>query len=335
MMLLSVKKMLNSIMNGIRSDSSRSFDLFRMIRTKLNLLIMLVVIILVIWFVFGTIITIVLGLIAILYYIYSLCDKILFNPYNPIDSRLNISTPDQYGLIYENHYIYTDDSVKIHLFFIKQPKPDQCPTLIYLHGNAGNVGHRLMNAYQLYQSLHCNILLLEYRGYGLSEGKPSESGLCLDALAAINFAEKSQIIDKSKVILFGRSLGGAVAISIAHRILKKLDDHNMLRPCALIIENTFTSVPDISRHLFIDIYYNDPNRSKWIAFLGFALRLIPDFCYKSRFNSIGKIGHINTPTLFLSGLQDELIPSRMMVKLFRFLFRIAFSSIIQRISYIR
>ena len=242
-------------------------------------------------------------------YIYISCDYLLYNPNFPKDSRNNVFTPKFYGLDYEKHFLPTEDNVKIHVQLIKRSSAEErliAPTFVYLHGNAGNIGHRLINAIELYRYIKCNILLVEYRGYGLSEGKPSEKGLYKDVYAALKFLHNRSDICKSKIILFGRSLGGAVAIGTTYRILMS-NQAELIQPSALIIENTFTSVPDISRNLFAG------NSKSMFARL---FRIVPDWFYKSRYSSIEKISKISFPILFISGLSDELIPPNMMSKLF-------------------
>lgn len=90
-------------------------------------------------------------------------------------------------------------------------QPGECaanaPTVLFLHGNAGNIGHRLLNVVGLYQSLHCNIVMLEYRGYGLSQGTPSEEGLYMDARAALDYIASRKDFNHKEIIIFGRSLG--------------------------------------------------------------------------------------------------------------------------------
>ena len=111
------------------------------------------------------------------------------------------------------------DGTQLHLFLVKQSgeKSSKVPTVLYLHGNAGNIGHRLVNVQGLYTSIGCNVALLEYRGYGRSEGTPSEEGLCMDAQAALDFLLTRTDINTEKILVFGRSLGGAVAIDLATR----------------------------------------------------------------------------------------------------------------------
>lgn len=111
---------------------------------------------------------------------------------------------------YESIRFSTADNVSLHLYFISQQifhVRKSSPTIVFFHGNAGNIGHRLQNCYGLYRDLHCNILLVEYRGYGLSEGTPSEKGLYLDAKASLDYLSSRHDIDHSKIIIFGRSLG--------------------------------------------------------------------------------------------------------------------------------
>jgi fermentation-respiration switch protein FrsA (DUF1100 family) len=105
------------------------------------------------------------------------------------------------------------------------------------------MGHRLQNAAGIYQSLQCNVLLVEYRGYGLSTGVPTEKGLFLDARIALDYLYTRHDLDHSQIIIFGRSLGGAVAIDLA------ADAVYGSRIMGLMVENTFTSIPDMAVEL--------------------------------------------------------------------------------------
>ena len=175
---------------------------------------------------------VVFGLTGVLY---KAGDKLLYHPDQPPHSRLFVPTPAMFDLPFDNLFIPSRsvsslhrvtliilifrDGTQLHLFLIKQPgeKSRKVPTLLYLHGNAGNIGHRLINVQGLYTSIGCNVALLEYRGYGRSEGSPSEEGLCMDAQAALDFLLSRDDIATDKIIVFGRSLGGAVAIDLATR----------------------------------------------------------------------------------------------------------------------
>lgn len=131
----------------------------------------------------------------------------LYYPETPSNSHIFVPAPNTVGLPFENITIKSLDSTKLHAFLILQPQPQQCCTILFFHGNAGNIGHRLSNAKGMYRHLKANILLLEYRGYGLSEGVPSESGFYKDAQAAFNYLCSRQDINKDRIIVFGRSLG--------------------------------------------------------------------------------------------------------------------------------
>ena len=135
---------------------------------------------------------------------------------------------------YETITIETSDNEKLHGFLIKQSnRAHECETLLFFHGNAGNIGHRyvfklnlaieffpssfrLQNAYLLYRTCHINLLLFDYRGYGKSTGSPSETGLYTDALAVYEYARKRTDLNQAKLFLFGRSLGGAVALHLGN-----------------------------------------------------------------------------------------------------------------------
>lgn len=161
---------------------------------------------------------------------YSIQDNLLFYP-DIGPHRACVPSPQIYGLPFEVVYIKTRDKVSLHSYFIRHPeqKGSCVPTFVYFHGNAGNIGGRLQNCNGIYHNLQCNILLvgefrkftfinneslfdlfLEYRGYGLSNGSPSEKGLYIDARAAVDYLFTRHDLDHSQIVLFGRSLGGAV-----------------------------------------------------------------------------------------------------------------------------
>ena len=124
-----------------------------------------------------------------------------------------VPSPSVLGLTFENVYIKTKDSVRLHMFFVKQVTEAltaSSPTVLYFHGNAGNIGHRLMNVKGFVQMLGCNVCLLEYRGYGHSDGTPSEDGLYMDAQAALDYLVGRPDVDQRKIIVFGRSLGKCI-----------------------------------------------------------------------------------------------------------------------------
>lgn len=176
------------------------------------------------------------------------------NPH-PYDS------PRHHAIQFEDVRIRAADGVNLHGWWMTQaaaPVRSTAPTLVFFHGNAGNIGHRVPNFYALYTHTRCNILAIDYRGYGESGDPPGaidEQGLQLDAEAAWAWVKARAEIDQSKVFLFGRSLGGAVAIALAADLLARRAPQ---LPAGLILENTFTSVADMARNLFPPLALGGP-----------------------------------------------------------------------------
>ncbi|XP_065652088.1 protein ABHD13 [Hydra vulgaris] len=246
------------------------------------------------YWLYGGIITVFLLSAAFVGAFYHYQDALLYFPDQPENSRIYVQSPRYLGVPYENLYIKTRDGITLNAIFLKQSgsRLNIAPTIIMLHGNAGNIGHRFSLAQLLYMYTGSNIFLLDYRGYGKSDGMPSEKGFELDAIAAIEYLLSHSDIDHNKLVLYGSSLGGAVTFAVA--FYKKY--MNLL--FAIIVENTFTSIPDMARHLFI------------------LVNKLPSWCYKNKFPSIDRVAVITTPTLFLSGLADQLVPPKQMVQLY-------------------
>lgn len=227
--------------------------------------------------------------------LYCAQDLLLYYPNDPPDSRVFVLQPSNYKLPYESIKINNKDGLKIHMFLVKQPfNSKYIPTMIFFHGNAGNMGQRLSNVSGFYHKLNVNVLMVEYRGYGLSEGTPSERGLYIDAQCAIDYILERTDVDTSRIILFGRSLGGAVAIDLASR----LEYRNKI--WALVVENTFTSIPDMAQIIL-----------KWRC-----LNWLPQFCHKNKYMSLNKIAHVISPTLVICGSNDALVPPSMARELY-------------------
>ena len=181
----------------------------------------------------------------------------------------------------EQLFLDSQDGVKIHAFFIANSGSDRA--LLFLHGNAGNASHRLPTA-ALFAQLGLNVLLIDYQGYGLSEGQPTESGIYADGNAGLDYL-LSRGFESEKITLFGRSLGGAVAIDIArNRALS-----------GVIVCSAFSSGADMAREMG----------------LGLMAPLL-----RNRFNSVDKIKQLQSPLLSLHGNLDRVIPMRLGQKLF-------------------
>jgi uncharacterized protein len=147
------------------------------------------------------------------------------------------ATPADWGLAYEDVALTTADGVEIHGWLI--PHPQATHTLLFFHGNAGNISHR-GDSVSIFNRLGLSVLIIDYRGYGRSSGTPSEAGLYLDADAAWRYLVKDRGIEPGRIILFGRSLGASVAADLASRV----------HPGGTILESGFSSARDMARHLY-------------------------------------------------------------------------------------
>ena len=186
-------------------------------------------------------------------------------------------TPDTISLKYDEIYFKTKDGLNISGWYI--PAENEKGVLLFCHGNAGNISHRV-DSIKIFNSLNLSVLIFDYRGYGKSEGKPSEFGTYLDAEAAWDYLVNVKRKSPESIILFGRSLGGAVAAELA--MTKK--------SAALIIESCFTSVPDLGKTFY-----------PWLP-----IKLLSKFKY----STIDKIGSINCPKLIIHSPEDEIISFR-------------------------
>ena len=208
------------------------------------------------------------ALIIMLVYIFQ--SKLIFFP----DKNL-IATPDYYGLKYEEVNFNTSDNLRLHGWYI--PADSAKYTLLFCHGNAGNISHRLESIKQFHE-LGFNVFIFDYRGYGKSEGSMSEQGSYLDAQAAWEFLINEKNIDANSIIVFGRSLGAAIACQLATQQKSK----------ALIMESAFLSVPDLAAQIYPFL----PVR--WLS--------------RFEYNNLDNIKKINCPLLIIHSRQDEIIP---------------------------
>ena len=155
--------------------------------------------------------------------------------YHP--DRLMSADPESIGLHFENASFETSDGVRLSGWFI--PKENASGVILFCHGNAGNLSHRL-ETIQIFHDLGLSAFIFDYRGFGQSEGKPSEHGTYKDAEAAWQYLVQERKVHPDKIIIMGRSLGGAIAAWLAR--------HHT--PRALILESTFTSVADVAGELY-------------------------------------------------------------------------------------
>ena len=197
------------------------------------------------------------------------------------------ATPDSVGLAYEDVYLTAADGTRIHGWHI-QGESDI--TLLWFHGNAGNISHRLDNILMLHQRLGVGVFIIDYRGYGLSEGRPSEKGIYMDAEAAFGYLTDELGLDAERdVVLFGRSLGVGVAVEMGTRHKVK----------GVILESGFTSIRDMAR------------ASGSPLPISIVLML-----FEARYDSLSKIGRVESPVMILHGDRDDTVPFWMAEKLF-------------------
>ena len=204
--------------------------------------------------------------------VYLMQARMLYLPEMP--SRTLAVTPDHAGMNYEDVAIETIDGVTLHGWFVAG---QSSRVLLFFHGNAGNISHRLDSIRQ-FQDLGLAVLIIDYRGYGQSEGRTTEKGIYRDADAAWRYLAEIRGIPVSNIVIFGRSLGASVASWLAAKN----------QPLGLIVESSFTSVPDIAQ----EIYPWLPAR--WLSRLSHATR---DY-----------IRNVRCPVLVVHSRDDEIIP---------------------------
>ena len=197
-------------------------------------------------------------------------ERLLYFP----DPRL-IATPEALGLDFESVSIGTEDDLRLHAWWI--PANPARGVLLFCHGNAGNISHRLDSIRQFHE-LGLSVLIFDYRGYGESEGKPSEAGTYRDVTAVWRYLTGKRGIPPEKVVVFGRSLGAAVAAHLAARV----------EPGAVVLESAFTSVADMAARLYPWL----PVR--WLVRIDYPVAR--------------DIQAIRAPVLILHSPNDEIIP---------------------------
>lgn len=194
-----------------------------------------------------------------------------------------IGTPRDFDLDYADAWFETADGVRLHGWWV--PRAD-APTLLWFHGNGGNISHRLENLALLLRLVGVQVFIFDYREYGRSAGQISRAGTFLDAAAASRYVTADLGVPPRDLILFGRSLGSALAL-----------DQAVKQPArALILESAFTSSKDMM--------------ALYLPFLGFLLPQGPPY------ENLTLISQINIPVLIIHGERDEVIPVSMGQRLF-------------------
>jgi hypothetical protein len=206
-------------------------------------------------------------------YLYVFQERFIYFPELP--SRQVTATPADIGLAFEAVRLGTADGETLAGWYI--PAPAARGTLLYLHGNGGNIGHRL-DPIAVFHRLGLNILIIDYRGYGASTGKPGEAGTYQDALTAWDYLIQEKRHPPERIVLFGESLGGSIAAWLAARQM----------PAGLVLYASFTSVPELAQALYPI----------------FPAALLARYRYDTR----AALGSVRCPLLILHSPEDEIIP---------------------------
>ncbi len=197
------------------------------------------------------------------------------------------ATPQSEAIAYEDVWFPASDGVRLHGWLV--PAPDARTTIIWFHGNAGNVSHRVNNIKYLHRLLGANVFIFDYRGYGRSAGRLfnlSEPATYRDAEGALAYLRSRKDLASTRLAYFGRSLGAAVAIEVARQ----------QPPAGLILESAFTSIREMARIV-----------APYLPFPGLL---------QTKYDNLAKIPTIRVPVLILHGDQDEVVPYELARRLF-------------------
>lgn len=191
--------------------------------------------------------------------------------------------PSVHGVAAEDVWFRSADGVELHGWWIVHPKA--VGTVLYCHGSSGSIAHRI-GVFRQLAKLRINVLAFDYRGYGRSAGVPSEQGLYADVQAAYDHLVGALARDPREIVLFGHSLGGAVAIEAA----------GVRSVAGLVVQSSFTDVRDMARVLYPQLPLH------WIT--------------RNEFRSVDKVGLLDVPKLFIHGTEDGTVPLELGRRLF-------------------
>ena len=227
----------------------------------------------------NTILTVLLVLGLLAGWLYFTQSSMIFYPYDDL-----VATPADWHMQYEEVSFRSQDEITLHGWFI--PHPASKGVVLFFHGNAGNISHR-GDSIAIFHRLGLDVFIFDYRGYGRSQGKPTEKGLYRDGAAAWDYLTNTRGIKDSNIVLFGRSLGGIVATKLASEV----------EPGGLIVESAFSSAKDVARKIF-------PVMSR--------LTVI-----RYDFDAVDYIQDVTCPVLVLHSPDDEIMPYSLGERLYR------------------
>jgi fermentation-respiration switch protein FrsA (DUF1100 family) len=211
-------------------------------------------------------------------------DRLIYFPSRQIET-----TPESLGLEHDEVFLDASDGTRVHGWFLPASTSRRPPkTVLFCHGNAGNISGRLDRSLLLHSKLGLDVFLFDYRGFGRSEGRPSEEGTYRDAVAAHRYLVEERRIARERLILLGESLGAAVAIELS---LRK-------DAAALVLEAPFTSIADMARVAY-------PLLTPFASFV------------RTRYDNLNKISEVALPLLIFHGRRDPTVPFAQGEALFR------------------
>lgn len=210
---------------------------------------------------------------ALVVAVYAFQERMVFFPEMP--GRALAGSPADLGLVFANVHLPAKDGPRLHAWYV--PAAPGATTVLFLHGNAGNISHRL-EWLKILHELGLGVLLLEYRGYGQSGGSPSESGLYEDARRGWDYLTQTRRIPSERIVIFGESLGGSVAAHLAKDV----------KPAALIVSSSFTSAVDLARKFY------------WYL----PVRLIA----RVQFRTAESVAQVRAPVFIIHSRDDEIVP---------------------------
>ena len=194
-----------------------------------------------------------------------------------------VLSPADVALRYEEVYFEAEDGLRLNGWFVPAQNPRG--TLLFCHGNAGNIGHRV-EIIEIFNKLDLNVFIFDYRGYGRSQGVPAEKGLYQDARASYQYLLSRRDVNQQAIVIYGKSIGANVAINLASQV----------DAAVLISESGFTSAYDMGRKLFPYLPI------KWIITI--------------KYDALEKIKHVNIPKLIIHSRDDEIVPWELGKRLF-------------------
>jgi uncharacterized protein len=187
------------------------------------------------------------------------------------------------GLEFEDVRFTASDETRLHGWFVPCDMPRAA--VLFAHGNGSNITHRAEMLRALHDRMHVAVMIFDYRGYGRSDGSPDEAGILADARAARTWLAKRAAVKENEIVLFGESLGGAVAVDLA------VDGAR-----GLVLDSTFNSLPDVAAWHF-----------PWLPV---------DALLQTRLDSAAKIGKYHGPLLEVHGDRDQTVPIQFGRRLF-------------------